>query len=161
MYKVVRWLKRFVAKVVLFFFYRGFWSAYRLDREIKKEIDSWGDGFSLRMSAQMGGPSICFGPQDKAIKRLTDCDAPDMDISFKSLDTAFLVLTGQLSIVDSYIRHGVIVKGNIGTAMSIIRCADKVESYLFPEFMLKNLLAYRPHKEVTKLRMYLKVLTGI
>lgn len=161
MYGAKKQFKRCIAKIVLFFFYRGFRSAFGLDSEIKNEIKSWGNDFHIMMSTEEGGPSICFGLESGTIKRFADCDGHGIFISFKSIDTAFLVLTGQLSIVDSYIRHGIIVKGNISTAMSLIRCADKVESYLFPDFMLKSLLDYRPQREVTKLRMYLKVLTGI
>lgn len=161
MNKINSRVKYVVAKMVLFFLYRGFKAACKLDLEIAAELASWGDGFRLMMSACDGGPSICFGPTAGDVRRYGISETADMVVRFKNMDTAFLVLTGQLSVVDSYIRHGIVLKGNIATAMSLIRCVDKVESYLFPEFIVTRLLNYEPERVVSKARLYLALLTGI
>ena len=64
----------------------------------------------------------------------------DLEITFKSIDVAFLMFTGRLGVSKAYAEHRFTLKGEIGKAMSLVRCIDIVEAYLFPKFITKNIL---------------------
>ena len=85
----------------------------------------------------------------------------DVCITFKSIDAAFLVLTAQLGLAGSYSAHGFTLKGDIQKTMSLCRCADLAEAYLFPRIMTRRILKEVPAKEHFTLNIYGRILLGM
>ena len=84
----------------------------------------------------------------------------DLEITYKSIDVAFLMFTGRLGVSKAYAEHRFTLKGEIGKAMSLVRCIDIVEAYLFPKFITKNILKEIPKKSMGLVRCYGNVLFG-
>ena len=85
---------------------------------------------------------------------------PDILISFKSIDGAFLVFSGQIGITEAYAQHRFMVKGDIAEIMSIVRCIELAEVYLFPKIITKRILRRVPGKQLGSFRVYCHSLLG-
>lgn len=92
------------------------------------------------------------------IIKLKETKKVDISIAFKSIDVAFLVLTGRLGVARAYAEHRFTLKGDIATAMGMVRCIELVESYLFPKFITKNILKEVPKREKSMLSIYRTIL---
>ena len=102
-------LKETISKIVLFFLYRGINIVKKVDEEVLKEIASWNENIIIKKQ------------QDKII-RIKEANKYDIEIIFKSLDAAFLVLTAREGISKAYAEHRFILKGDITKAMSLVKC---------------------------------------
>ena len=132
--KVVIKIKKYISKIVLFFLFRGFKVTCKYDDVVKKE--------------------------DGKLVKLKIAEKLDLEITFKSIDAAFLMFTGRLGVSKAYAEHRFTLKGEIGKAMSLVRCIDVVEAYLFPKLITKNILKEIPKKSMGLARCYGKVLFG-
>jgi len=94
------------------------------------------------------------------IVRIKEAESMDLEITFKSIDVAFLMFTGRLGVSKAYAEHRFTLKGEIGKAMSLVRCIDIAEAYLFPKFITKNILKEIPKKSMGLVRCYGNVLFG-
>ena len=68
------------------------------------------------------------------------------------------MFTGRLGVSKASAEPRFTLKGEIGEAMSIVRCMDIVEAYLFPEIITRNILKAQPSKKIGILRTYLLTL---
>lgn len=151
-------LKVFISKIVLFFLYRGFKVLYKRDSRIKKELDNLEEGFILELKTYEHGPKLIIKKENNDIVKLKETENADILICFKSIDSAFLVLTGRLGVSNAYAEHRFTLKGDIAVAMGVVRCVDLVESYLFPKFITKNILKEVPKREKSMLSIYRTIL---
>lgn len=159
MKKLIRWIKIQISKIVLFFLYRAFHVAYHLDTNIEEEIDSWNENRQIEIKTEEKGPSLILQKTNGEIKRIKEkTKESDICIEFKSLDAAFLMLTGRLGVAMAYAEHRFMLKGDISQAMSFVRCVDMIESYLFPYFMTKRILKAKYKKQISSIQMYLHVI---
>lgn len=156
--KIVIKIKKIISKIVLFFLYKGFKVTYKYDENVKKEIDSWKDGFSFTVDTGQKNIFLTLKKENGKIVRVKNMQDVDIEIVFKSLDVAFLMFTGRLGVSKAYAEHRFTLKGEIGEAMSIVRCMDIVEAYLFPEIITRNILKAQPSKKIGILRTYLLTL---
>lgn len=140
-------IKKYISKIVLFFLYRGFNIVSKIDSNVHGEVQKWQDGYTIKIQTCENGPSLLLKKQGSKIVRLKKDQECNLEIIFKNLDSAFLLLTGRLGIAKAYCEHRFVLKGNIMEAMSLVRCLDIVETYLFPKFIVKHLV-----KEVKKTR---------
>ena len=92
--------------------------------------------------------------------RSGNIEDPDILISFKSIDGAFLVFSGQMGITEAYAQHRFMVKGDIAEIMSIVRCIELAEVYLFPKIITKRILRRVPGKQLGSFRVYCHSLFG-
>lgn len=157
-------LKSTVNATVLYFLGRAMDAGYRLDGEIKKELDAFPEGHVIKFSVAGDGAALAFYREDGEIKCLNGKKAlekeADLWFEFKNTAAAFLTLTGQIGIAESYCQHRMLVYGDIYAAMGVVRIMDAVENYLFPSFMTKKILKRRPEKQVSSFRMYMGVIFG-
>lgn len=153
--------KSLVSRVVLFVLYRALKVLARDDRRVASEVATWQEGQSVAIEASLEGPSICFKKESGRIVRCKDHTPVDIRITFRSLDAAFLVLTGQMDVANAYAQHRFMLNGDINKAMSLVRCIDIAESYLFPHIMTKRILKRVESKEFSALRVYRKVFLGV
>lgn len=159
--KIVMTIKTGISKIVLFFLYKGFKVTYKHDDNVKKEIDSWKDGFSAVIDTGIKNTKLIIKKEDTKIVKLKAIENPNIEIKFKSPDAAFLMFTGRLGVSKAYAEHRFTLKGEIREAMSLVRCIDIVEAYLFPNIITKNILKYRPQKSMGIIRTYVSALLNI
>lgn len=156
--------KTAVDATVLFFLGRAMKSGYRLDAAIKKELDAFPEGHVIKFSTAGDNAALAFWREKGGIRFLTGKKAiekkGDLWFEFKNTAAAFLTLTGQIGVAQSYCQHRMLVYGDIYSAMGIVRIMDSVENYLFPSFITKKILKRRPVKYVSSFRMYLGVIFG-
>lgn len=159
-----RWMaggKILFEKVILFFLYRGMKVLYKYDTRIHQEISGWPIGRTLVLAACKKGPKLCIRRVSWGIVRVSDIEDPDIMISFKSIDGAFLVFSGQIGTSQAYSQHRFMVKGDIAAVMSAVRCIDLTEAYLFPKIMTKRILRKVPKKQISSILVYCHAILGV
>lgn len=153
--------KIILEKIILFFLYRGMKVLYKYDTRIRKEITGWPIGRTIVLAASDKGPKLCIRRVSWGIVRVWDIKEPDIRIAFKSIEGAFLVFSGQIGTAQAYAQHRFLVKGDIAEVMSVVRCIDLTEAYLFPPIMSKRILRKVPEKQVGSLYVYCRAIFGL
>ncbi len=156
--KIAVRLKILISKIVLFFLYRGFKVTEKKDDSVKKEIEAWNEGFTICINAGVPNVKLNLKKENGKLVRLKQLENAELEIIFKSIDVAFLMFTGRLGVSKAYSEHRFMLKGEISKAMSLVRCIDIVEAYLFPKFITKNILKEIPKKKMGLVRTYAQVL---
>ena len=154
-------MKKLIAKIVLFFLYRGFKVVYKIDDKVKNEIDNWYDGYGIKIITCENGPSLYIKRENGKLVRIKNKEEnAEIEIIFKNFNSAFLLLTGRMGISKAYAEHRFLLKGNIMDAMSFVRCTDIVESYLFPKIITKRILKEVTKRKVNIFIVYIRVIIG-
>ena len=156
--KIIIKIKETISKIILYFLYKGFQILYKYDENLKYEINNLEDNFSIKLQLKNKGYSLILVKTSSSIKRVKSLSNPDIVICFKSVDSAFNVLIGRIGISTAYARHSFTLKGDISTAISIVRCINIIEAYLFPKFITKNILKEIPKKNLSIISTYIHVL---
>lgn len=81
-----------------------------------------------------------------------------LEIRFKSVEAGWRMVTGQLSAPQAYARHDLIIIGEISKAMAFLRCIERTEAYLMPQFMLKRILPKGEKLPQKRLKIWWKML---
>lgn len=149
-------MKKFIIWIVLQFLYKGMKVLYYNDERIKQELDSWNKDKIIKLKI-MEGPAISIKYTYLHGLSLTK-EKPDIEIIFKSIDTAFYVFIGLMSVKQAYLEHRFTLKGDIYESMRFVRCVDLVETYLFPSFMTKRILNHQEKKYYSSILIYLKAI---
>jgi hypothetical protein len=68
----------------------------------------------------------------------------DLVINFKNLESAFLVVTAQISLAQAFAQRRMMVTGDLANAMIFTRCLNIIIAYLYPRFISKRLLKRVP-----------------
>ncbi len=131
----------------------GFWAlgkatarASTIDRQIKQEVNHWPEGFTITLKVLPSGPAVSWQKHGHKIKYLGMREQPDADLTvmIKSLKAATRMILAQLGIARAYAYRRIAIEGNTVDAMVMTRILDRVEAYLFPRFLSKNLLKQVP-----------------
>lgn len=147
-----------VVKIVLFVLGRGFQSIALRDEEVRQEIESWEESFSILFEVLPEGPYLLLQKQNGKLRMLgLQKQEADLVISFKTLGSAFLIFTGQMGTPQGYAEHRMSVKGDLARAMSLIRCLNLVEFYLFPGFIARKILKRLPGMTLRRFGLRLHV----
>lgn len=150
-------MKKFIIWLVMQFLYRGMKVLYHDDWRMKEEFDGWKQNKVIQLKV-MRGPSITIAYTfQNGIKKIK-AGHPDIVITFKSVESAFLIFTGFMSVKQAYLEHRFSLKGDIYESMRFVRCVDLVETYLFPRFMTKRILNHQDKKYQPTLLVYFKTL---
>lgn len=156
--KIIRKLKKCISNVVLFFLYRAFYVLYKMDSNIKQEIEGWKEGFCIQIKTEENGPKLTMKKKNNNIEKMKKEINPDLLIEFKSLESAFLMLIGRIGVADAYAQHRFMLKGDISEAMSFVRSIDIVESYLFPRFITKKIVKGKYKRQKSMITVYFHIL---
>ncbi|MCI8465683.1 MAG: hypothetical protein HFI63_07480 [Lachnospiraceae bacterium] len=155
--------KKLFSSVIFHFLYHGLDVLYQRDERVRKEIEEWEEGFAWGIGMGEGAPVLYMRKTEKGLLRLSSKEAQpesmDLMIRFKSVDSAFQVMSGQVGVAGSYARHGFVLKGDIARAMSVVRCMDLAEAYLFPRWITRRILKELPEKRMGLFRTYLAVIS--
>lgn len=154
-------LKTAVSKIVLFVLYRAIKVLAADDSRIRQEFLSWPDGLTVILETCANGPAICLRKEGDRLVRIREAESVDIRITFRSLDAAFLVLTGQIGVARAYAEHRFMLSGDICQTMSLVRCIDIAEIYLFPRLLTKRILRKVETREVSAIHVYRKIFVGV
>ena len=94
-----------VIRTMFYFLGMGFQTAYRVDSDVKKEIDTWPETFTFVMSVREG-PQMVLQKRSGKVQYLGNKDTfySDVELSFKHTEFAFKTLTGMMSLQESIFR---------------------------------------------------------
>jgi hypothetical protein len=142
-----KWLETLVTRVFFFFIGMGMQTAYRIDPDVKKEVDSWPETFSFCMSV-VGGPSMLMLKKEGSFQYLGEKEVfyADVEMCWKNITFAYLVMTGRISVPNAVYHNRQFVRGSLRYTMSIIRIMNVVQTLLLPNFIARFYI-----KEVPKL----------
>jgi hypothetical protein len=148
--EIVPGKKRFATLVTRIFFYfigMGMQTAYRIDPDVRKEVDSWPETFSVRI-AVVGGPSMLMLKKEGVFKYLGEKEAfcCDVELWFKNIEFAYLTMTARISVPNAIYHNRQFVRGNLKYTMSFMRVLNIVQTLLLP-----NIIARFYIKEVPRL----------
>ncbi|MHA1331045.1 MAG: hypothetical protein ACTSR2_08215, partial [Candidatus Hodarchaeales archaeon] len=137
-------------KMVLFTLGRSISSISCFDSTVKSEIENWPDNTGIMFKVLPNGPSMSLVYRSKKLsyKKVPEEEA-SIIIYFKNLESAFMALTAQLSTIDAFMQHRNLLKGDPSIAMSLVRCLNIVQTYLFPRLIAKRVI-----KRVPKIPWY-------
>ncbi len=150
-----------VVKSALFILGRGFQSLALRDEVVKQEVDSWEESFSVLLEVLPRGPYLLLQKRNGKLRMVgLRSDDADLVISFKTLGSALLIFTGRMSTPQAYAEHRMSVKGDLARAMSLTRCLNQVQFYLFPAFIARRILKRMPVMTWRRfaLRLYVYIL---
>lgn len=152
--------KRRLVKIIFWFLGNGFEACVKNDSQLKSEISEWPEGTTVNLIVEPDGPYLSLKKEGQSLKYkgARKAEKADMDIYFKNMEAAIMMLTGKIGIAKAYCEKRIIIKGDIAFAMSVVRCMNIVEAYLFPEFITKKILKRLPEKEASTLKIYLETL---
>ena len=68
------------------------------------------------------------------------------------------MVTAKVSSSQAYARHDLLIKGEITKAMQMLRCIERVESYLFPKRIAKRVLPPQLKIPQKQWRMWIRML---
>ncbi|MBQ7579558.1 MAG: hypothetical protein IJT25_03420 [Clostridia bacterium] len=77
----------------------------------------------------------------------------DLEVLFKTRYAARLVLLGKISVSESFARHDILLKGDINTAVRLVRIINIIEYYLFPRIITYKFLP-KMQKEISSFKVY-------
>jgi hypothetical protein len=142
-----KWFETLVTRAFMFFIGMGMQTAYRIDPDVKKEVDSWPETFSFRM-AVVGGPSMLMLKKAGSFQYLGEKEVfyCDVEMLFKNIEFAYLTMTGRISVPNAVYHNRQFVRGSLLYMMSVIRVMNVVQTLLLPNFIARFYI-----KEVPKL----------
>ncbi len=150
-----------VVKFVMGLLGKALQEVSKIDEEVKEEIKALPEGFVGAMFVLPDGPSMAFKKEGDRLRYLgTDypVDEADLVIMFKNLESAYMVMTAQLSTHKAYAQHRISVKGDLVNAMIITRCLNIVQAYLFPgplgKLVLKRPLPMPLERQLNRLKLF-------
>jgi len=154
---------RVLAKVVFAVMGRGLVACARIDPRVRAEALSWPEGTTITLAILPGHPSVTVRKLNGRLRSLGSKGAggSTLLVTFKSADAAVPVLLGMKSILQSFAEHRATVRGDLGLAMSLVRCLHIVEGYLYPDIINRRILPRPAVREAAgHLRAYAGLLGG-
>lgn len=121
---------------------RSFVVASQVDRHIQQEIAHFPIGFCFSMN--VFATDLAFYMEVTERKQLCLITAEqakakgiDLDIRFKHLQHAFLVLSFQESTALAFAHDRMVVSGDLSHAVRLVRCLNQLESVILPKFIAR------------------------
>lgn len=155
-------MKKIICKIFAHFLYRGMKVLYKKDERVKKEIDQMKNGacFVLKFDLKGDAGFIAIEKVNNQLRKRKEIKAGDTVITFKSLDLAFKVITGQKGLCQSYAEHDFMLDGSIYDTMAFTRVVELVEAHLFPKSVCKKILREVPEKKISMFSAYVLAILG-
>lgn len=177
-----RTLKRKVVKLILSVLGQGIRVCRNFDEEVRAEFDLlpenfvliigiWGSRHPLILQSRKDGVHRIHESVSSLVKKLSvpqvisrrvSLEQPQetgmLEIRFKSVEAAWRMVTAKVSSSQAYARHDLLIKGEITKAMQMLRCIERVESYLFPKSIAKRVLPPQLKIPQKRWRMWIRML---
>ncbi len=160
-------LKQLYIRILLFFVGRALQGASKFDEKFRSEVSLLPDHYSIKLKVHPAGPEMNVIKEEnsklKFISRKAAPDRCDLVISIKNTEAAILLFTFRESTARAFARDRMFVRGDLGNAITFVRCLDIVEVYLLPKFIAR--LAVKRYPELkwrrilfNRMRLYIRVL---
>ena len=155
-------MKKAILSLILQVLYRTMRVLEKRDTTVAEDLSQLPDGACVRIRAGMAddAPQLTVVRENGKLRKGTANQAADIEIMFKSTDSAFRVFTGCESIGQAYCQHRFVLTGNINETMCLVRAIETAEGYLFPRIWNKRILKHRVQKQMPTLAVYGLVLCG-
>ena len=116
---------------------RGLVMASQVDEEIKQEVAKFPVNFILSMNVFPNSAAfVAQVTEDHQLKLLTPgTQKPDLTITFKHLNHAFLVFSFQESTAQAFANDRMIADGDLSYAIRLVRCLNKMEALILPKLV--------------------------
>ncbi len=116
---------------------RGLVMASQVDEEIKQEVAKFPSNFVLSMKVFPNGPAfVAKVTADHQLELLQNtAQKPDLTITFKHLNHAFLVFSFQESTAQAFAHDRMIADGDVSYAIRLVRCLNKMEALILPKLL--------------------------
>jgi hypothetical protein len=131
--------KRVYLAIALRTFGAAFEAVTSLCKECQNELSDWEEGRRFALGVEPSGPYITLEKRGKKIRMIgTGLKDPALSIVFKNLDSAMMVYTTYMGVVQATAENRAVIRGDNGKAMEVIRILDIIMTYLLPGFILKK-----------------------
>ena len=140
--------------------------AARIDEAVRRELAPLPDGLAIRLEVsgmkrgltlhKSGGRWRC-GPA------LDTGGLHPLRVRFKHPAIAFRALSFRLGINQAFCENRLLVEGDPGAAMHLVRALEQLQALILPAFIARPLLRHYPsprHKLARACHIYLGLLTG-
>lgn len=149
MYRFVNRLKRWYLKLMFWIVGRGLVAGSKVDAEFKRELAALPASLVIRMVVMPSGPNFTVRVKDNKEleipgKAERDGLETDLTIYFKHLAHAFLVFSFQEGTARAFANDRMYVDGEIGHAMVLVRCLNRMEALILPKFVAKRAVKRYP-----------------
>jgi len=177
--------KRVYVAIMLWTVGKAIQVAAKVDREVKEELDKLPRDFTLRMmvAPEQAHPLFFYAKTlpafvvDKGLffygtQMLLHKDKEgkikylgadprgkkvDLNIVFKNIEAAWLVLSFQESTATAYMHDRFIVEGDLVHSLAFVRVLDLIEVFLLPKIIAKRAVKRYPKwSEMSPLRKWIK-----
>lgn len=143
--------KKFVVASAMLALGSAMETAAILDEDVRREVETWKDPMTVMFEVLPAGPYMVLEKKGGRLRYMGTKKIPaDLVISFKTLEGAFLVMSAQIGTPQSYAEHRATLKGDVSSAMSLIRCLNIVQAYLFPKIISQRVLKRVPPMSLKK-----------
>jgi len=127
--------------------------------ELQAELSGWEEGRTVSMGVLPDGPAMAVRKESNHVNYLGQGEhAATLKFLFKNMDSAFLVLTGQLGSDQSFAEHRAIVHGSLDQAMQANRALAMVQKFLMPGLILKKTMKRPPKLRGQDWAVYAKLM---
>ena len=152
-------LKNAVVKAGFYALARGTESASHFNTEVQQELEAWPENYTLMLKVAPKGHEIWLQKKGQHLKWISSQDKDaDLIVLFKNLDTAYRIITTQSNVHTAFTQNRIMVYGDVGASMVLIRVLNIVQAYLFPPILSKNVLKRVPKfslgEHLGRLRLY-------
>lgn len=109
--------------------------ASQVDPEIQQEVAKFPLNFTLSMTVFPHGPAFIARVNDEQqLELVSQMEVkPDLTITFKHLQHAFLVFSFQESTAQAFANDRMIADGDVAHAIRLVRCLNKLEALILPK----------------------------
>ncbi len=109
--------------------------ASQVDPEIQQEVAKVPLNFTLSMTVFPHGPAFIARVNDEQqLELVSQMEVkPDLTITFKHLQHAFLVFSFQESTAQAFANDRMIADGDVAHAIRLVRCLNKLEALILPK----------------------------
>ena len=144
---------------------RGLVMASQVDDEIQQDVAKFPVGFTLSMAVFNSDAAFIARVNENQHLELVDQldKKADLVITFKHIHHAFLVFSFQESTAQSFANDRMIADGDLGHAIRLVRCLNKMEALILPKLIAELAIKEYPQKLSLKEKLsgaaniYLKV----
>lgn len=141
----------------------------QVDEQVRDEISVLPNGFLFAMSVMPNGPTLVMRKQRDGSLQYIGGDSPqkpELNIRFKHLHHAFLVLSFQEKTAQAFANDRMLVDGDLGYATRMTRVLNRLETFILPKLVAERAVKQYPdslglpEKLINGARIYLKVVTN-
>ena len=136
---------------------KGIIGAYKYDDIVKQELDTLPQNFSISLGVMPNGSYIRLIRENGKFYTTKEYAPSDLEITFKNSSSAKATMLARQNIGQAYAKHQILLAGDISQGLTLVRVINRVECYLFPRFMTKNILP-KIRKKCCTLKLYCYIL---